>query len=301
MKYVVTGGTGFIGSYITGLLVKLGHSVNVIDNFHVGKKGNLETILDKINLYQIDIRNKQKMKEVLKGCDGIFHEAALTSVPESFQKPQEYFDVNVKGTENIFEIAKNENLKVVFASSSSVYGEANKIPIKEDDEKKPINPYGKTKLECEILANKYANNGLQVVGLRYFNVYGKGQTGTYAGVITKFLGNIDSHESFRINGDGNQIRDFVHVEDVADVNIAAMESKVRNGFFNIGTGVGTSVNDLAKLIMRIYKHEKEPIHVAPLEGDIKSSQSDIRLAKKYLNWSYRISLDVGLEQLKLQV
>lgn len=301
MKYVVIGGAGFIGSHITGLLVKLGHSVDVIDNFHVGKKENLETILNKINLYQIDIRNKQKMKEIVKGYDGIFHEAALTSVPESFKKHQEYFDVNVKGTENIFEIAKKENIKVVFASSSSVYGEANKIPIKEDYEKKPINPYGKTKLECEILANRYADNELQVVGLRYFNVYGKGQTGTYAGVITKFLENIDSHESFRINGDGNQIRDFVHVEDVAQANIVAMECKIKYGFFNIGTGIGTSINDLTRLIMKIYNHEKQPIHVAPLDGDIKLSQSDIKLAKKCLNWSYKIRLDIGLERLKLQM
>lgn len=297
MKYVVTGGAGFIGRYTARLLVKLGHSVDIIDNFHAGKKENLETILDKINLHQIDIRNKQKMTEILRGCDGVFHAAAMTSVPESYENPQEYFDVNVRGTENICEIAKDENLRVVFASSSSVYGTVDKIPIKESAEKKPINPYGKTKLDCEIMAKKYANNGLEVLGLRYFNVYGKGQTGTYAGVITKFLEKIELNEPFRINGDGNQIRDFIHVEDVAQANLVAMESKIKNGFFNIGTGIGTSINDLAHLMMNISGHKKDPIFVEPLDGDIKLSQSETNLTRKHLNWSFEINLEEGLKKL----
>ena len=297
MKYVVTGGAGFIGRYTARLLVKLGHSVDIIDNFHAGKKENFETILDEINLHQIDIRNKQKMTEILRGCDGVFHAAAMTSVPESYENPQEYFDVNVRGTENICEIAKDENLRVVFASSSSVYGTVDKIPIKESAEKKPINPYGKTKLDCEIMAKKYANNGLEVIGLRYFNVYGKGQTGTYAGVITKFLEKIELNEPFRINGDGNQIRDFIHVEDVAQANLVAMESKIKNGFFNIGTGIGTSINDLAHLMMNISGHKKDPIFVEPLDGDIKLSQSETNLTRKHLNWSFEINLEEGLKKL----
>jgi len=297
MKYVVTGGAGFIGRYTARLLVKLGHSVDIIDNFHAGKKENFETILDEINLHQIDIRNKQKMTEILRGCDGVFHAAAMTSVPESYEIPQEYFDVNVRGTENICEIAKDENLRVVFASSSSVYGTVDKIPIKESAEKKPINPYGKTKLDCEIMAKKYANNGLEVLGLRYFNVYGKGQTGTYAGVITKFLEKIELNEPFRINGDGNQIRDFIHVEDVAQANLVAMESKIKNGFFNIGTGIGTSINDLAHLMMNISGHKKDPIFVEPLDGDIKLSQSETNLTRKHLNWSFEINLEEGLKKL----
>lgn len=297
MKYVVTGGAGFIGRYTARLLVKLGHSVDIIDNFHAGKKENFETILDEINLHQIDIRNKQKMTEILRGCDGVFHAAAMTSVPESYEIPQEYFDVNVRGTENICEIAKDENLRVVFASSSSVYGTVDKIPIKESAEKKPINPYGKTKLDCEIMAKKYAINGLEVIGLRYFNVYGKGQTGTYAGVITKFLEKIELNEPFRINGDGNQIRDFIHVEDVAQANLVAMESKIKNGFFNIGTGIGTSINDLAHLMMNISGHKKDPIFVEPLDGDIKLSQSETNLTRKHLNWSFEINLEEGLKKL----
>ena len=138
MKFVVTGGAGFIGSHIVKLLVSKGHSVDVIDNLHTGKKENLGTILNEINFYQIDIRSKEELQRVMKDCDGVFHQAALTAVPESLKIPQEYFDVNVEGTRNIFEIAKNEKLRVVHASSSSVYGNVDKIPITENFEKNPV-------------------------------------------------------------------------------------------------------------------------------------------------------------------
>lgn len=297
MRYVVTGGAGFIGSYIVKLLVKEGHSVEVIDNLHKGTKKNIENVLNEINFHQIDIRNKQKIQDVMKNCDGVFHEAALTSAPESFKIPQEYFDVNVEGTKTVFEIAKKENLKVVYASSSSIYGNVNKIPIKEDFQKNPINPYGKTKLEEELITKKFCEEGLEVIGLRYFNAYGKGQTGNYAGVITKFLENLHLNKPLTINGDGNQVRDFIHVEDVAKANMIAMKSKIKIGFFNVGSGIGASINDLAKIMMSISKYEKEPIHVSPLDGDIKLSQADTNLILTSLNWSAEIDLNTGLERL----
>ena len=237
MKYVVTGGAGFIGNNIVKLLIKNGHSVDIIDNLHTGKKSNVEEIIDEINFFQIDIRNKKDLEKIIKNCDGIFHEAALTAVPESFEKPQEYNEVNVIGTKNIFEIAKKEKIRVVYASSSSIYGDTKNIPIKENVNRKPINPYGQTKLDDEFLAEEFSKNNLSVIGLRYFNVYGIGQTGSYAGVITKFLENIKSQKSFTINGSGNQIRDFIHVEDIAKANVTAMESEIKNGFFNVGTGI----------------------------------------------------------------
>ncbi len=297
MKYVVTGGAGFIGSYIVKLMIYEGHSVEVIDNLHKGTKKNIEEILKEINFHQIDIRNKQDIQDVIKNCDGIFHEAALTSSPESFKIPQEYFDVNVQGTKTVFEIAKKENIKVVYASSSSIYGNVDKIPIKEDFQKNPLNPYGKTKLEAEIIAKKNCDEGLEVIGLRYFNVYGKGQTGSYAGVITKFLENMNLNKSLTINGDGNQIRDFIHVEDVASANVNAMKSKIKTGFFNVGTGIGTSINNLAKIMMSISKYEKEPIHVPTLDGDVKLSQANTNLILSSLSWSAKIDLGKGLEKL----
>ena len=234
MKFGITGGAGFVGSNIAKLLIKEGHDVIIIDNLHTGKKKNIETILDQVKFFQADIRDYKKIEKILNSVDGIFHEAALTIVQESFSKPKEYHDVNVIGTENILKIGKKFNIKVVFASSSSVYGNVETIPISEKFPCHPINPYGQTKLDDEILAKKYSENGLKVIGLRYFNIYGRGQTGTYAGVITKFIERLSKKESPIIFGNGEQIRDFIFVEDIADVNIKLMKSQVANGFFNVG-------------------------------------------------------------------
>jgi len=297
MKYVVTGGAGFIGNNIVKLLVKKGHNVDIIDNLHTGKKENLKEIFDEINFYQVDIRNKKDLEKIIKNCDGIFHEAALTAVPESFEKPQEYNEVNVIGTKNIFEVAKKEKIRVVYASSSSIYGDVKNTPIKENAYRKPINPYGQTKLDDEFLAEKLSKNNVSIIGLRYFNVYGIGQTGSYAGVITKFLENIKNQKSFIVNGNGNQIRDFIHVKDIAQANITAMESKTKNGFFNIGTGIPTSINDLAKLMVELSNHKHEIIHGPQLEGDIEISQADMNFTNKSFNWSHKINLKEGLKDL----
>ena len=229
MKFAVTGGAGFVGNNITRLLVSKGYSVVVIDNLHTGKKENLEGVLEKIEFYQIDIRNYNEMEKILKNVDGIFHQAALTIVNESFEKTKEYFDVNVKGTENIFKIAEKFKKKVVYASSSSIYGDSKQIPIKENSDRNPINPYGQTKLEDEFLAEKYANRGLDVIGLRYFNIFGKGQTGSYAGVITQFMRKLNEENPPIIYGDGTQIRDFIHVTDIAEANLSAMLPTMSTG------------------------------------------------------------------------
>jgi len=296
MKYLVTGGAGFIGNNIVRELVKSGHSVTVIDNLHSGLMENLKDLRELIKFEKIDIRDYEKTKLILKNIDGVFHEAALTSVPESYLKKEEYFDVNVKGTENIFKIARNENVKVVYASSSSVYGDSKKIPIKENFDRNPLNPYGKTKLEDERIADKLANEGLQVIGLRYFNVYGIGQTGTYAGVITQFLRKILEHKPLLINGDGEQKRDFIHVKDVAEANLKAMESRINYGFFNIGTGKSTSINKLAELLIELSKTKLKIIYGPPMQGDIVMSQADTTLAEKRINWKYKVELEEGLEK-----
>ena len=297
MKYVITGGAGFIGNNIAKLLIKKGHDVDIIDNLHTGRKENLKEIIDKINFYQIDIQKKNDLEKIIKNCDGIFHEAALTAVPESFEKPKEYHDVNVIGTKNIFEIAQKENIRAVYASSSSIYGDVKNTPIKENADRKPINPYGQTKLDDELLAEKLSKNNVSIIGLRYFNVYGIGQIGSYAGVITKFLENIKNQKSFIVNGNGNQIRDFIHVKDIAQANVAAMESKTKNGFFNIGTEIPTSINNLAKLMVELSNHKHEIIHGPQLEGDIEISQADMNFTNKSFNWSHKINLKEGLKDL----
>ena len=296
MKFAVTGGAGFVGNNIVRLLISKGHQVVVIDNLHTGKMKNLDGVLESIQFEKIDIRNLEELESILKDVDGIFHEAALTIVQESFYKEKEYFDVNVTGTENIFKIAKKFQKKVVYASSSSIYGESKHIPIKENSEQKPINPYGQTKLEDEILAEKYGNNGLKVIGLRYFNIFGKGQTGSYAGVITQFMRKLNENQSPIIFGDGSQIRDFIHVSDIAQANVSAMLSKINSGFFNIGTGIGTKIIDLAKIMTEICQKNFEPIFQNSLEGDVKMSQADITLTKKMIKWESKIALEEGLRK-----
>ena len=296
MKFAVTGGAGFVGNNIVRLLVSKGHSVVVIDNLNTGKKDNLEGVLEKIDFHEIDIRDYNEIEKIFKNIDGIFHEAALTIVQESFEKEKEYYDVNVKGTENIFKIAKKYKKKVVYASSSSIYGDTKEIPIKENFERTPINPYGHTKLEDEFLAEKYSKDGLSVIGLRYFNIFGKGQTGSYAGVITQFIRKLSENMNPVIFGDGTQIRDFIHVSDIAQANLSAMLSVTNSGFFNVGTGIPTKIKDLAKIMAEIYGKNFEPIFQNALDGDVKISQADIELTKKMLNWESEIKLKEGLKK-----
>ena len=296
MKFAVTGGAGFVGNNIVKLLVSKGHDVVVIDNLHTGKKENLQEIIEEIEFHNVDIRDFSKLESILENVDGIFHEAALTIVQESFQKEKEYFDVNVKGTENIFKIAKKFKKKVVYASSSSIYGDTKEIPIKENFERKPINPYGQTKLEKEFLAEKYTKEGVSIIGLRYFNIFGKGQTGSYAGVITQFIRKLKENKSPIIFGDGSQIRDFIHVSDIAKANLSAMLSETNSGFFNIGTGIPVKIKDLAKIMIKIYEKDFEPIFQNALEGDVKKSQANTELAEKMINWKSEIELEEGLKE-----
>ena len=297
MKYVVTGGAGFIGSHIVKLLVEKGHKIVIIDNLHTGSLSRLKEIEDKIEFHRIDIRNYEKLKSIIKDVDGIFHQAALTIVSESFLKPDEYFDVNVNGTNNIFKIAKQLEIKVIFASSSSVYGNVDKVPIKENFERNPINPYGKRKVEKEKLAQRFWDEGVSIIGLRYFNVYGIGQTGTYAGVITQFIKKLDANVSPIIHGKGNQIRDFIAVEDVAKANLMAMESSSKQKFLNIGTGKSTSILELANMMIQISSRKVIINFDEELSGDVEKSQADTTLVKEKIGWTYKIELLDGLKKL----
>lgn len=301
MNFIVTGGAGFIGSQIVGHLVKNNHSVTVIDNFHVGKLENLDSVQNKIKILKMDILDYDDLRNAVKNVDGVFHEAALTLVQESFTKQKEYHDVNVIGTENIFNLAKEFGFKVVYASSSSVYGNTKKVPIKEDFERKPLNPYGDTKLADEYLVEKYSNLGVHIIGLRYFNVYGPRQNVAYAGVITKFLENIANHKAPIINGDGLQVRDFVYVGDVARANLMAMGSKVNFAFINIGTGTALSINDLADMIIKASGLTIKPVHGTPLEGDVRDSQADVSLAKKLFSWQAETKLKDWLNETVQQI
>jgi UDP-glucose 4-epimerase len=297
MHFVVTGGAGFVGSHLVQLLVEEGYEVTVIDNLQKGKKENLASVINKIKFQKIDIRDYESMRKKLKNIDGVFHQAALTVVQDSFSRPKEYFDVNVRGTENIFKLANENKFKVVYASSSSVYGHKLETPITEDAERNPINPYGKTKLEAEYIVEKYSKLNTEIIGLRYFNIFGKGQTLEYAGVITKFLDRINEGKSPIIFGDGSQIRDFIHVNDVARANLLAMESNSSNLIVNIGTGNAISILELANMMINASGLKIEPMFAEALEGDIEKSHADISQAKKYFNWESKIELQDWLTEI----
>ena len=284
MKILVTGGAGFIGSHIVEYLVQRGDDVTILDNLNAGKMQNLSRINNDINFVNGDIRDYKLLEKLTKDSDGVFHEAALVSVPHSFKIQDEYFDVNTNGTENILKLAKEYGFKVVYASSSSVYGNQKQMPIKESDNRNPANPYAQTKLKAELLAEKYSEMGVRVIGLRYFNVYGRRQSKEYAGVIKLFLGRIQQKKAPKINGDGLQTRDFVYVEDVVKANILAMESNVKHQFFNVGMGYSISILDLANMVIDASGLSLEPIHDSQLPGDIRDSQADLELINKLLEW-----------------
>jgi len=290
MKYLVTGGAGFIGSHITKELVKQGNSVTVIDNLNTGKEENLMSIRDKINFVNSSILDNEVLEKTTKDIDGVFHQAALASVQDSFSKPKEYHDVNVNGTENILKLAKKNNFKVVYASSSSVYGNPERIPIKESDNKNPINPYAETKLKKEKLATKYSKIGVEVIGLRYFNVFGKGQSKEYAGVLKLFLEKVRDELPPKINGDGTQFRDFVYVEDVVKANIMSMNSDVKYEFFNVGTNISITILDLAKTIIKFSGLDMEPSFGPSLKGDVMKTVADITLIKEKIGWEPKMML-----------
>ena len=297
MKYVITGGAGFIGSHITKALVEQGHNVTILDNLNTGKEKNLELIKEKINFVKGDIRDNKLLEEIMVDTDGVFHQAALASVQDSFSKPDEYHDVNVNGTENILKLAKKNDFKVVYASSSSVYGNPEKIPIEESDSKNPINPYAETKLRKEELAAKYSKIGVKVIGLRYFNVFGKGQSKEYAGVLKLFLERIRDGLPPKINGDGTQFRDFVFVGDVAEANIMSMKSEVNHEFFNVGTNTSITILDLAKTMIKFSGLNIEPIFGPSLKGDVMKTIADISLIKEKIGWQPKVMLESWINEI----
>ena len=290
MKYVITGGAGFIGSHITKKLIERGDIVTVVDNMNTGKEKNLESVRDKINFVKGDILDMDLLDGITKDADGVFHQAALASVQDSFDEPDKYHNVNVNGTENILKLSKKYGFKVVYASSSSVYGNPIRIPIKESDGKNPINPYADTKLKKEELAIKYSKIGVSVIGLRYFNVFGKGQSKEYAGVLKLFLECIRDKLPPKINGDGTQFRDFVHVSDVVDANIMSMNSNITHEFFNVGTNTTITILDLAKIIIECSGLNIEPIFGPALDGDVHQTKANIDLIKKKIGWEPSVML-----------
>jgi len=302
MKYLVLGGCGFIGSHLMGKLLK--EKNVVVDNLSEGKISNLP-LNSKITLHKASILDDD-IGPLFKGVDAVFHLAALTRPQWSILHPEETDTVNVHGTLKVLQHCRDNKVKrVVFVSSSSIYGDVDKVPTPEDAQPHPMSPYGLSKLigeqYCELFGKLY---GLQINRIRPFNVYGTRQNpaGEYAAAVPRFIDRVNSFISVLkadgypvITGDGKQARDFIHVDDVVDLMILASKSKVYGEAFNAGSGTNTKINDLYDKVCKIMGVSVKPVHIAPVI-EPKQTMADIRKAKKMLGWEPKIDLEEGLRR-----
>jgi len=301
MRVVVTGALGFIGHHLCIGLAKEGYKVLGIDNLSRGRRERIDLLRNHgVNVILADIRDPSNIMRVFQEFKPkiVMHLAALISVDESFEKPLLYEDVNVRGTINII-LASNKisAWRIIYASSAAVYGNPIKLPIDEEHPLRPLSPYGVSKLAGEMYVKTIFNGEGGYVILRLFNVYGLGQNPEYAGVITKFMERLERKLPPIIYGDGTQTRDFIHVLDVVEAFIKAIEVNESNVVLNIGTGKQTSIKELAYTMIKLYGLDLQPIYAPPRKGDIKHSYADISKAKKILKWEPRISLEDGLRML----
>ena len=300
-KVLVTGGAGFIGSHIVDRLVDLGADVVVLDNLFTGKLENIEQNLNKIKFIQKDLTDDTALEEALEGVEFVSHQAALRSVPKSVEIPLDYQEVNSTGTLKLLLKAKDKGVKrVVFASSSSVYGERFDFPERETDLPQPLSPYAATKLFCEgwgyIFTQLY---GVEVVALRYFNVFGPRQSleNQYAVVVPKFINCLLKGEKPPIYGDGEQERDFTYIANVAQANIAALEKEgVAGQVFNIADGQPKSVNYLLDSLKEISAINIDPVYEDSRLGDVRKTYADISKAKEVLGWQPSVDFYNGLKK-----
>jgi len=299
-RIVVTGGAGFIGSHLAEELARRGYHVIILDDLSTGKMENIETLLEKetVEFIRGSITDLPLLRKLFQNVDSVFHHAAFPSVPRSIENPLASHEINATGTLNVLLAAKDNGVrKVIYASSSSVYGDTPTLPKTEDMTPNPQSPYAVTKLAgefyCRIFQEVY---GLPTVCLRYFNVYGPRQDphSQYAAVIPRFIKMASEKSPLIIFGDGEQTRDFTFVEDVVEANLLAAESNVA-GTFNIGRGESITINQLARLTIKLMRNNIEPSHTEPRAGDIKHSLADISRAKAF-GYNPKHSFEEGLKE-----
>jgi len=300
-KYLVTGGAGFIGSNLTAELLNSGAQVRVLDNFSTGKRENLLPFKghENMELIEGDLRSFHIVRQAVKGVDYVLHQGALPSVPRSIADPITTNDVNILGTLNVLEAAKEFGVKrVVYASSSSIYGDSPTLPKTEDMPVRPLSPYALSKYTgeryCQIYHRVY---GLETVCLRYFNVFGPNQdpTSQYSAVIPKFIKSIREDRQPIIYGDGTQSRDFTYVSNVVFANILACKaSNVSGEVFNIACSESHNLNDLVQEVNKILGKKIKPIYQTERSGDVKYSMADVKKARKILGYTPKVNFMQGL-------
>lgn len=299
---LVTGGAGFIGSHLVDALLARGERVRVFDNFSSGKRANIAHALDRIELVEGDLRDADAVARAVDGVELIFHQAAVASVPRSIADPATTMAANVTGTLNLLLAARDAGARrVVFASSSSVYGNTPTLPKVESMKPEPLSPYAISKLSGEQLCGVFASvYGLETVALRYFNVFGPRQDpeSQYAAVIPRFLAALRSGNQPVIYGDGEQSRDFTSIENVVAANLRAASSPAAAGrVFNIASGRAISVNAMLAALARLVGVEASPRHEPPRAGDVRDSLADIGAARAALGYEPHVSFVEGLERL----
>jgi nucleoside-diphosphate-sugar epimerase len=300
MRTLITGGGGFIGSHLVDRLLAEGHEVRVLDNFATGRRENLTHVRDSIELLEGDIQSYERAHNAVSGCEVVFHEAALPSVPRSVADPLTSNATNVIGTLNVLLAARDSGVRrVVFASSSSVYGANNELPKHEELVPLPISPYAVTKLTGEGYCRSFAAvYGMETVALRYFNIFGPRQDplSQYSGVVPKFINALLAGEQPTIHGDGEQSRDFTFVENAVDANILAMSAAPADAMrtFNVASGARTTLNELFAQLASLADSDVEPIYGPARAGDVRHSLADVSLAERRIGYTPQVGLREGL-------
>lgn len=300
-RYLVTGGAGFIGSNIAEELVRMGEDVVVLDDLSTGRSSNLDSFLADITFIEGDIRDGETVARALEGVDYVLHQAALASVPRSIENPVLVNDVNVNGTLMILERSRIAGVKgLVYAASSSAYGDSETLPKREDMKPNPLSPYAVSKLVGEHYCSVYSSvYGLPTVSLRYFNVFGPRQdpTSQYAAVVPIFITKLLEGDGATIYGDGEQSRDFTYVRNVVDANLLAAKSGGTGGqMVNVACGARYTINDLYARIRDLVGGGRDPIYEETRPGDVKHSQADVAKARELFGFSCSVSFEDGLKK-----
>ena len=306
MKYLITGGAGFIGSHIAQNLLERGETVRILDNFSTGKRENIAELTrqfgrDQLEIQEGDVRDAAHVKAAVAGVEIIFHEAAFVSVPQSMDEPQECFDVNITGTSQLFDAARRAGVRrAVVASSAAVYGDSDALPSVEETPLMPKSPYAVSKRVDEMYAELFTNSfNFEVVALRYFNVYGPRQRpdSMYAAAVPIFARRLLDGKSITVYGDGGQTRDLVNVRDVARANLVASEHPNAAGkIFNVCTGVETRLLDLLDVLYELFPNSPKPEFAAPRAGDLYRSIGSPQKAFDVMGFKAQVSLAEGLKE-----